>query len=119
MPFGLVANAEARPDHPALVCGEERLSYGAFDRLVNRTAHALADRGIGSGGRVALLLPNGVPFFAVTCGAAKLGALVVPLNARWRRDELAYVLADSGATVLVVDASLLAEGAPALAAAGR
>jgi long-chain acyl-CoA synthetase len=117
--FGLVANAAERPDHPALVCGTERLSFAELDRRVNRTAHALRVRGLASGGRVALMLPNGIEFFLVTNAAAKLGALAVPINARWRRDELAYVLGDSGADVLVLDAGFLDETEPALAAAGR
>ncbi|MGH7893092.1 MAG: AMP-binding protein [Candidatus Binatia bacterium] len=119
MAYGLVANAESRPDHPALVCGTQRLTYGGLDRLVNRTAHALRDRGLAAGGRVALVLPNGAQFFAVTNAAAKLGALAVPINYRWRQGELAYVLADSGADVLVLDAAFLGEVEPALAAAGR
>ena len=118
MAYGLAANAAERPEHPALVCGVQRLTYGGLDALANRTANALAARGLAAGGRVALLLPNGVEFFAVTNAAAKLGALAVPINYRWRRDELGYVLADSGATVLVVDAAFLAEVEPALATAG-
>jgi long-chain acyl-CoA synthetase len=119
MAFGLVANAAERPEHTALVCGERRLSYGALDRLVNRTAHAMAARGLASGGRVALMLGNGVEFFAVTNAAAKLGALAVPINYRWRRDELAYVLADAAPDVLIVEAAFLSEAEPALATAGR
>jgi len=117
--YGLVANAAARPEHPALVCGARRLTYAALDRLANRTAHVLAGRGVAAGGRVALMLPNGVEFFAVTNAAAKLGALAVPINYRWRRDELAYLFTDSAADVLVVDAAFLGEVEPALAAAGR
>ena len=119
MAYGLVANAAERPDHPALVCGDRRLTYGELDRLVNRTAHALAGRGLAAGGRVALMLGNVIEFFAVTNAAAKLGALAVPINYRWRRDELAYVLADAAPDVLVVDAAFLPEVEPALAAAGR
>ena len=119
MAYGLVANAAERPAHPALVCGDRRLTFGELDRLVNRTAHALADRGLRAGGRVALMLPNCIEFFAVTNGAAKLGALAVPINYRWRRDELAYVLGDAAPDVLVVDAAFLAEAEPALATAGR
>jgi long-chain acyl-CoA synthetase len=117
--YGFVANAAERPTALALVCGDRRLTYADFDRLVNRTAHALAARGLDAGGRVALMLPNDVEFFAVTHAAAKLGALAVPINHRWRRDELAYVLADCAAAVLVVDASVLGEAEPALAIAGR
>jgi long-chain acyl-CoA synthetase len=117
--YGFVANAAERPDAPALVCGERRLTYRDFDRLVNRTAHVLGARGLAAGGRLAIMLPNDVEFFALTHAAAKLGALAVPINYRWRRDELAYVLADAAPDVLVLDATFLDEVEPALTAAGR
>ena len=70
MAFGLVANAAERR-HTALVCGERRLNYGALDRLVNRTAHAMAARG---GGR-SRSCSERLEFFAVTNAAAS--------SARW------------------------------------
>src|SRR5262245_39266927 len=117
--YGLAANAAARPEHPALICGTRRLGYGELDRWVNRVARALARRGPGAGGRVAVLLPNGPEFLAVTHAAGKLGALAVPINYRWRRGEIAHVLEDAAPDVLVLDEAFLAEGAAARAAAGR
>ena len=119
MTWGLAAHAAARPAHPAIVCGARRMTYGEFDGLVNRVAHALAARGVQAGGRVALLLPNGPEFLAVTHAAGKLGALAVPINHRWRRDEIAYLLADAAPAALILDAAFLEEGAAARAAAGR
>jgi long-chain acyl-CoA synthetase len=119
MTWGVAANAAATPDRTALVCGTRRLTYGELDRWVNRIAGALAARGLGPGGRVAVLLPNGPEFLAVTHGAAKLGALAVPINWRWRRGEIAYVLEDAAPDVFVFDRTFLEEGAPARDAAGR
>jgi len=119
MVYGLVANAAERPDHPALVCGPREITFGALDRLVNRVAHALRDRGLGAGGRVAVMLPNSIEWFAVSQAAAKLAALAVPINTRFKRDEIAYLLADSSADALVFDAAYLSDVAPALAAAAR
>jgi long-chain acyl-CoA synthetase len=119
MIYGLGAHAAATPDRPALVCGSRRLTYAEFERWVNRVAHALAARGLAAGGRVALLLPNGPEFLAVTHAAANLGALAVPINWRWRRAEIAYVLGDAVPDVLVLDRAFLEEGAAARAAAGR
>ena len=119
MIWGLAANAAARPAHTALVCGDRRLSYGELDALVNRVANALAARGVGAGDRVAMLLGNRPEFLAVTHAAGKLGALAVPINHRWRRDEIAYLLADAAPDVLVVDGAFLGEVEPARAAAGR
>jgi long-chain acyl-CoA synthetase len=119
MIYGLGAHAAAAPDRTALVCGTRRLTYGELDGWVNRIAHAFAARGLGPGGRVAILLPNCPEFLAVTHAAAKLGALAVPINWRWRRSEIAYVLEDAAPDLLVLDRSFLEEGAPARAAAGR
>jgi len=119
MIWGLAANAAARPAHTALVCGDQRLSYAELDALVNRVANALAARGVGAGDRVAMLLGNRPEFLAVTHAAGKLGALAVPINHRWRRDEIAYLLADAQPAALVVDGAFLGEVEPARAAAGR
>lgn len=119
MTFGVAAHAAASPERTAIVCGARRLSYGAFDALVNRVAHVLAAHGIGAGGRVAVLLPNGPEFYAVTHAAAKLGALAVPINHRWRREEIAHVLGDSEPAVLVVDAAFADEARAACGLAGR
>ena len=119
MTFGLTANAAATPDRTALVCGARRLTYGDLDRWTNRIANALAARGLGAGGRVAVLLPNGPEFLAVTHAAGKLGALAVPINYRWRRNEIAYVLEDAAPEVFVLDEAFLPEALPARAAAGR
>src|SRR5262249_53553065 len=118
MAYTVAANATERPEHVALVDGARRISYRDFFELVCRTAHVLRERGIGQGGRVALLLPNSIEFFAVSHAAALLGALAVPINFRWRRGEIAYLLADSRAGSLVVDAAFLPEALPALAEAG-
>jgi O-succinylbenzoate-CoA ligase len=83
-----------------------RFGFAELNARANRAAHALAALGIGPGDRVALLLMNGVEdvesFFAI----AKLGAIVVPLNWRLVADELAFILKDSGAVVLVFDEEL-------------
>lgn len=118
MPYGLAANARAAPFHTALVFGERRLTYGELDRWVNRAAHVLAAYGLGPGGRVAILLSNRPEFFVVTHAAAQLGALAVPINTRWRRDEIAHILADAAPAVLVLEAAYAAEARAACARAG-
>jgi len=113
VPYGLAANAAERPEHLAIVCGERRLTYGEFDHLVNRVAAVLEASGLRAGERVALMLPNGPEFFAVTHAAGKLAAVAVPINFHWRDAEIAHVLADAAPRVLVADA----EFAPVIAAA--
>src|SRR5262249_14232637 len=68
--------------------------------------------------RVALVLPDGVDFAAAFLGAIKIGAVAVPLNTRLDPADLAALLADSRAKVLVADPGVAAALAPAVSAAG-
>ena len=80
---------------------EERLSYAELDSRANQCGNMLIELGIRPGDRVALLLPNCIPFVETFYGGAKVGAVIVLLNWRLVADELEYLLTDSGATVLV------------------
>jgi O-succinylbenzoate-CoA ligase len=95
--------AELSPNLEGLVEVESgrRLSYAELNLRSNRTAALLRALGVGRGDRVALLLPNGAEYVESFFAAAKIGAIVVPLNWRLVADELAFILKDSGATVLV------------------
>jgi crotonobetaine/carnitine-CoA ligase len=90
------------------------LSYREIAERTRAIAAGLAGRGIGFGDRVGVMLPN-VPAFPLTWLAlARLGAIMVPINVRYTPREVAYVLSDSGAETIVIDAGVLAEigGAP-------
>jgi len=122
----LAKRAHLSPDLEGLVdvAGGRRFRYAELDARCNRTANALAARGVGKGDRVALLLMNGPEFVETFFALAKLGAVVVPLNWRLVADELSYILRDSGAGTLVfgsefadVVAELHARGADGTAVA--
>ncbi len=102
----LAKRAELTPDQPGLVQFETglRLSWAELNARANRTANALLERGVRPGERVALLLMNGPEMFESYAAIAKLGAIAVPLNWRLEPDELAFLLADSGATTLIFGA---------------
>ena len=102
----LAESAALRPEAEALVCGGTRLSYGELDRAVARCANGMMARGIRRGDRVAILLGNRPEFVIAFFAAARLGAIVVPLNVREQKPELAYVLGHSGAALLVAEADL-------------
>lgn len=99
----LAKRAHLTPELEALVdtASGRRLSYRALNANCNRTAHAFAARGVSKGDRVALLTLNCPEFIESFFALAKLGAVVVPLNVRLVPDELAYILKDSGARMLV------------------
>ncbi|MGR6966169.1 class I adenylate-forming enzyme family protein [Geodermatophilus sp. URMC 61] len=108
--------ARDRADAPAVVAGEERLSWGELDAQVDRAAAGYAARGLTPGERVAVQLPNGVDWLRATLGALRAGLVVVPVNTAYTDPELEYVLTDSGASLLVAggDRSPVA-GVPVLA----
>jgi long-chain acyl-CoA synthetase len=119
--YDLLSDAVARnPDGEAIVCEGERLIYRDFEGLVARCAAGISAAGVGKGDRVAMLLGNGVPFPVVLFAALRLGAVAVPLSVREQTQGLAYMLAHSGAKLLVHDAGLAdrlpeAAATPALA----
>ena len=102
----LSKRALLNPDLEALVddAAGRRFSFAELNERADRAAHALTGLGLAKGDRVAVLLPNGHQFVEAFYGAARAGLVVVPLNWRLVADELAFMLRDSGATVLVFDA---------------
>ncbi|MFC4507721.1 MULTISPECIES: long-chain-fatty-acid--CoA ligase [Streptomyces] len=89
--------ARTRPDHTALIQGEERWTYAELNAEANRVAAALLARGIGSGDLVALSCPNLAYFPIVYYGILKAGAAVIPLSTLLTEREVAYHLRDSQA----------------------
>ena len=97
----LETSARDRPDKTALMQGPVRMSYRDLDARAQAVAADLAGRGIGPGDIVALACPN-VPAFPVFYfGVLKTGATVLPVSILLKRDEMAYLLNDSGAKALV------------------
>jgi len=106
--------AATEPNRIALIgCdrdgGMTPTTYGALKQLSNRLAHALRDRGIQRGDRVALLLPQSVETAVAHLAAYKLAAIAVPLAALFGEDALRYRLASSGAKAIVSDGAGLAK----------
>ncbi|GAA4707708.1 non-ribosomal peptide synthetase [Phytohabitans rumicis] len=108
----LVARQAARtPDAVAVVDGRQELTYAELDRRANQMARLLRARGVGpsagnSESLVAVCLPRGVELAAVLLGVWRAGAAYVPLDPGHPRDRIAWVLADTGARVVVTDESL-------------
>jgi long-chain acyl-CoA synthetase len=96
--------AQRHPDAPAVVDGDERPTWAELDAAVDRAAAGYAARGLARGDRVAVQLPNGLPWLRAVLGALRAGLVVVPVNTAFTDPELEYVLTDSGAGLLVTDA---------------
>jgi len=102
----LARTVAAHPDRLALVDGDTRLSYAAFDAELSRIAAGLSARGVGQGDRVALLMGNRAEFVVLIYACARLGAVAVPLSPRDQRPGIAHALRDSGAKAVVAEAEL-------------
>jgi long-chain acyl-CoA synthetase len=104
--------AQQFPDRPAIVADGTPLTYRELRARVDGVAHALMHRGVGSGDRIGLLLPNIADFAVVYLAAQKLGVVAVSFNVMLTSGELRYVLEDSGARLLFTSAVLLSAVQP-------
>ncbi|MCB1444301.1 MAG: AMP-binding protein [Rhizobiaceae bacterium] len=99
----LTANARQRPDAEALVYGDLRLDWRTLEARALHLAAALAERGIGAGGIVALMMKNSPAFIELIYAISHLGAVVLPLNFRLSADEVDYIANHAGAVMIVAD----------------
>ena len=93
--------AAQQPDAPMLTLGDETVTWGALYERAKEVATALSADGVVAGERVAFLDRNGIEFFEVFFGCALLGAVSVAVNWRLAPAEMAGIVEDAGATVLV------------------
>ncbi|WP_309710930.1 long-chain fatty acid--CoA ligase [Pseudolysinimonas sp.] len=110
----LTTRAATSGDVVALVYGDgEKLTYRELGDRAARWAAVFTARGIGRGDRIAFLGENQPAFVEVLFGAARIGVVFVPVNTRLAAPEVAHILADSGARLLVHDdrAAAVATGA--------
>ncbi|MDQ3389392.1 MAG: AMP-binding protein [Gemmatimonadota bacterium] len=97
----LSVRAAGAPEHTFVVQGERRLTYQQVDQQSDAFAAALHRLGVEVGDRVAINLPNWPEFVVALFAAAKLGAVVVPLNPRYTTPELQYMLRHSETALAV------------------
>lgn len=105
--WAMVAEAAAQnPDGEALVCGERRMNWREVVQQSLRIAAGFQELGLQSGDRVAMLLGNRIEFVLTMFAAAHAGLVTVLLSTRQQKPEIAYVLTDCGAKLLIHEATL-------------
>jgi fatty-acyl-CoA synthase len=92
--------AAARWQHDALVMPGKRYSFPEFAARAEHFARGLRALGVEPGDKVGVLMPNAIDYPCVVFGAAKLGAIPVPVNSRFKTHELGYVIAHADLRVL-------------------
>ncbi|MSQ73284.1 MAG: long-chain fatty acid--CoA ligase [Betaproteobacteria bacterium] len=88
-------HAQRRPGHPAVICGDARVGYGALQAAMRRLASGLAALGVKPDDRVLIYLPNGVEFIIAEYAVFMLGAIAVPVNTRLTANEITHIFADA------------------------
>ncbi|MES2299303.1 MAG: amino acid adenylation domain-containing protein, partial [Pseudomonadota bacterium] len=113
------AQAQARPDAPALLYRDQSISYAQLNERANRLAHHLLAHGVACDDRVAICLERGIDMIVAVLAALKAGAGYVPLDPAYPKERLDFMLADSAPVLLLTDmakaATLAASGIAVLA----
>jgi len=120
----LIRMRDRQPDAPALIFPDSRRTFADLAEESWAVARSLAGLGVGPGDRVGTLMLNSPDCVTFFFGAALLGAVIVPINARYRAYELEYLIRDAGLRVLVTNdtgrehtdlSAIIAEALPGLA----
>jgi long-chain acyl-CoA synthetase len=98
----LAQHAREHSSDPEILFEGNRISWADLERLSDAFAASLIELGVVPGDRVALILPNCPQFLIAEFGAWKAGAIIAPLNPVYPEQELATLLASSGAKIAVV-----------------
>jgi len=97
----LLNAADAHPDRAAIILPDRRSSYAEIRDAAISKALSLQALGIGPGDHIGLLLPTGMDFIETLFAAALIGAVTVPVNARYMPPELAYVVENADLKILL------------------
>src|SRR5260370_11922138 len=108
----LDASAALHPERIAIVGEPREVSYGELAALANRAGNALLSQGVSRGDRVLIALPDSAEFVAAFFGAAKIGAVAVPVNPFARSSDYIHYLENSEPRAAIVHSEALAEFLP-------
>lgn len=113
----IAARALSAPESTAFWAGAATWSFAALDRYGRNLARGLAGLGVGPGEVVALWLPNGPAYIGLLLAIARLGAIAVAVNTRFRAAEIGDILVRSGARLLALDPGFKGADVPGVLAA--
>jgi benzoate-CoA ligase len=108
--------AASHPVRPAIVGEPREVTYGELAALASRAGNALRAQGVSRGDRVLIVLPDSAEFVAAFFGAAKIGAVAVPVNPFARSSDYVHYLENSEPRAAIIHANALREFLPASSA---
>ncbi len=100
------ANAAEHPDHIAVVCKDQSITYGEMDRVTDHIARYIHDKGIGKDEYVAVLVPRSIHMAVMAEGVIKSGAAYQPLDPTYPEERLLFMMQDSEVKLLIADREL-------------
>ena len=103
----ITSGRKSFPKKPALVYGNEVLTYQKLELEINQLTAGLLELDVKFGDRIAIFLHNRPEFLVVYFSILRLGAIPVPLNYLWKEEELSFVISDSGAKILFTETEFL------------
>lgn len=104
----LARNARKYPMSEAVVCQGRRVTYRDLDEQVTRLSHALLEQGVWQGDKVIIFMPNVVEFVVSYFAIQRIGAIVVPVNAKFTLQEVEYVAQHADAKAILVHEAIFA-----------
>jgi len=107
LPTVLARRVAHCPDKPWILTADKNFSYREMDELSGRLAQGMVDIGLAHGDTVLIMLPDTVDFILAWCALSKFGGIEVPVNVHNRGNPFAYLVNDSLARVMIVDAAFL------------
>jgi amino acid adenylation domain-containing protein len=102
------AQAARVPDNPAVVFGDERLSYRELNERANKLAHQLRSLGVGAETVAAVMMERSIEMLTGVLAVLKAGGAYLPLDPEYPAERLAFMLEDARARVLLTEQSLIA-----------
>ncbi|MEU7508366.1 amino acid adenylation domain-containing protein, partial [Streptomyces lavendulae] len=111
LPELFAASAARRPEHTAVVCGEDSLTYAELNTRANRLAHHLVDQGIGPDTVVAVSLPRSLDMVVALLAVLKAGGAYLPVDPGYPDDRVRHMLDDAAPKLVINGAFMSSEGA--------
>ncbi|MEL3960110.1 long-chain-fatty-acid--CoA ligase [Lysinibacillus endophyticus] len=104
----LARNARKYPNQEAVICHGRRVTYKTLDEQVTRLSHALLSKGIKQQDKVILFMPNVLEFVVSYFAVQRIGAIVVPVNAKFTLSEVEYVAEHAEAKAILAHEAIFA-----------
>ncbi|MGW8871157.1 amino acid adenylation domain-containing protein, partial [Streptomyces sp. NPDC055768] len=102
------------PDAPAVICGDEEISYAHLDDRASRLARVLVDRGVGPESVVAVAMDRSIDLVVALLAVLKAGGAYLPVDLAYPEERVAFMLADARPVCVITRASWREEGAAGL-----